>query len=271
MNVRQRGVGIAAVATVATLASAGTDVLVSVAVAGASLGFLALYEALSERVRALRQDRKRDAIDKAVEGVVPLEETTLDAQEKVVEKVETDSPEVGNVDPKEIRRRMRQHLISRKAAMSAELDKALLGVLPASPRGAKRMINHAHLLLDIGLERRIFAPGSRLRPKQLATWVCITERWPAIALAIMDNPKLMEHLERMARQANQGGRREGPAATLARAGIIAPDAGLLAYLRTADPVAAVVDTLVSFSPLRSPDGHRSDAAETEQEYPPARK
>lgn len=239
-------------------------------VVGAGIGILALYESFSEWVRAMRQDRKRDAIDKVVESAVTPEETTLDGHEEVVREVEARNPEVGNVDPREVRRRMRQRIISHNAPR-AELDQALLRVLPASPRGAKRMVNHAHLLLDIGVERRIFALDSGLRPSQLATWVCFTERWPTIAAAVMDNPGLMERLEQMARRPSQGRRPEGPAATLAKAGITAPDSGLLDYLRKAVSVAAVVDTLVSFSPPQPPDGHRSSAAGTEQQYPRARK
>ena len=65
------------------------------------------------------------------------------------------------IDERVIRRRMRQRIISRNELRN-ELDHAVLKVLPLSPRAAKRMFNHAHLLLDIGVERGIFAtqPGS---------------------------------------------------------------------------------------------------------------
>lgn len=272
LNVRQReDLGaVASVVTGLTAASFIADPAVTAGAAGLGLGIVALYGVVSERIRELRQNRKRDAIDKVVECAVTPEETTLDGHEEVVREVEARNPGVGNVDPREVRRRMRQRIISQNAPR-AELDQALLHVLPTSPRGAKRMVNHAHLLLDIGVERRIFAPGSGLRPSQLATWVCFTERWPTIAAAVMDSPGLMEHLEQMARRPSQARRPEGAEATLTKAGITAPDSGLLDYLRKAVSVAAVVDTLVSFSPPQPPDGHRSDAAGTEQEYPRARK
>jgi hypothetical protein len=258
---KQRLVAAMAV-TVATVGTFGADVLVTVAVATAGLSIAAFYEVLSEKVRAFRQDRKRKAIDKVVERVVPLEKTTLDGHEAVAIEVRAESPEVGDVDDGDVIRRMRQRLLSPRAVMRVELDQALMDGLPVSPRGAKRMINHAHLLLDIGIDRSIFGPESGLLPKQLATWVCFTERWPTMAVAVMDNPQLMEYLEQMAHQPSQNGSAEGApfASPVAEAQITAPDPSLLDYLRKAASVAAVVDTLVSFSPAQPPDGQRFDAA-----------
>ena len=63
--------------------------------------------------------------------------------------------------------RMRQRLIS-WTELRADLDRAVLDVLPLSPRAAKRMLNHAHLLLDIGIGRGIFAMKPGLQAGQLA-------------------------------------------------------------------------------------------------------
>jgi hypothetical protein len=90
-------------------------------------------------------------------------ETTLGRQDEVAKELKRQNV---NVDIEEVRRRMRLWIIS-NTNLRTELDSAVREVLPLSPRGAKRMINHAHLLLDIGVGRRVFGTPPGLRPVSL--------------------------------------------------------------------------------------------------------
>ena len=129
----------------------------------------------------------------------------------------------GSIDTWQIRRRMRQLIVSPYTKLREELDAAVLEALPLSPRGAKRMFNHAHLLLDIGVGRGIFENPRRLEADQLAVWVALTERWPSVAAAITADPMLMRRLEYAARQAAPN--------LIEIAGL---DSDLLDYLKDAD-------------------------------------
>ena len=182
--------GTFATLAVLTAATFGADVVLSVgSIAGAAL--TAIVQRYVEDYRERREDQKRQAIDAVVTDKVEPTETTLRLEEEVAEEVEQ---QIKNVDVREIRRRMRQRIISQNELRS-ELDRAVLDVLPLSPRGAKRMFNHAHLLLDIGVERGLFTEQTGLEPSQLAAWVALTERWPSVAAAITSDPSVMRRLE----------------------------------------------------------------------------
>lgn len=198
-------------------------------------------------VRELRAERQRErtrmALDKAVSSAVEPTETEL--RPEAVEKL---AQQVSNTDEREIRRRMRQRIISNNE-LRTELDHAVLEVLPPSPRAAKRMFNHAHLLLDIGVERGIFATQPGLRARQLAGWVALTERWPSAAAAITSDPMLLGRLENAAQQtAHQALRPEQLTAIETDVGITGLEPSLLDYLRRSDSLMACVRLLVSFSP-----------------------
>jgi hypothetical protein len=142
------------------------------------------------------------AIQTRLEGELPESGEPLPEKEKqkraeeVAKEVSAQDRRTGQVDPHEVRRRMLQLIID--TYLRAELDQALLKVLPDSPRAAKRMVNHAHLLLAIGVERGIL--GADVQPCQLAAWVSFTDRWPAVAAAVAASPDLMQVLEDHARR-----------------------------------------------------------------------
>jgi hypothetical protein len=148
-----------------------------------------------ERIRERAKERTRTALDNEVRDVVKTTETALkpdDVQELVQrldKSIDVDLARVAALTGS-VRRRMRQRIIS-NTELRAELDRAVLEVLPLSPRAAKRMFNHAHLLLDIGVERGIFDTQPRLQPRQLAAWVGLNERWPSVAAAITSDPTLL--------------------------------------------------------------------------------
>jgi hypothetical protein len=202
----------------------------------------AVWQLIGERNAEHRRERTRIALDEAVSSEVEVTETALrpDAVEKLAHRV-------SNIGERDIRRRMRQLIISNNE-LRAELDRAVLEVLPLSPRAAKRMFNHAHLLLDIGVERGIFATQPGLRAGQLAAWVALTERWPSVAAAIISDPTLMGRLEEAARQTGPNLRPEQLVRIEQETGIIGLDSSLLEYLRRTDSIVPCVHLLVNFSP-----------------------
>lgn len=233
------------------LAASGVTIATSwvpvIAVPGFAVAVMAaivgLWQALARFYAQRQKQETREALDKAVSSTVEPTETELRP-----EAIEELAQQVSNTDEREIRRRMRQRIISNNE-LRTELDQAVLEVLPPSPRAAKRMFNHAHLLLDIGVERGIFATQPGLRARQLAEWVALTERWPAVAAAITGDPMLLERLEDAARDtAHQVLRPEQLTAIETGIGITGLEPSLLEYLRRSDSLMACIRLLVSFSP-----------------------
>jgi KAP family P-loop domain len=227
-----------------TIATSWVPVIAGIGFAVAVMAaIVGLRQALAQRRKQRQKEETREALDKAVSSAVKPTETELRP-----EAVEELAQQVSNTDEREIRRRMRQRIISNNE-LRTELDHAVLEVLPASPRAAKRMFNHAHLLLDIGVERGIFATQPGLRARQLAEWVALTERWPAVAAAITGDPTLLERLEDAARDtAHQALRPEQLTAIETGIGITGLEPSLLEYLRRSDSLMACIRLLVSFSP-----------------------
>ena len=111
------------------------------------------------------------------------------------------------------------------------------------------MFNHAHLLLDIGVERGIFATQPGLKASQLAAWVALTEQWPAVAAAITGNPMLLGRLEEIAKQTVYGALGPEQLTTMENEmGIIGLDSSILDYLRRSDSLVPCVRLLVNFAP-----------------------
>ena len=190
------------------------------------------------------QRKRRHKLDDIVSSEVGPTEKALrpDAIKKVAQQV-------NDIDENEIRRRMRQRIISPGNELRTELDRAVLEILPPSPRAAKRMFNHAHLLLDIGVERGIFTKKPTLQAGQLAAWVALIERWPSVAAAIANDPTLLGRLEELAQQtAREALRPEQVTAMENDTGIIGLDSSLLDYLRRSDSLVPCVRLLVNFSP-----------------------
>jgi KAP family P-loop domain len=256
-------------------------------VAGFGAVIAAAVPIISERYWERTKERTRTALDKEVRDVVKTTETALnpDDVQELVQRLEAElvhgrvalvrAAALNNPDavPEElqrlakefekereaqlarasilvgtVRRRMRQRIIS-NTELRTELDRAVLEVLPLSPRASKRMFNHAHLLLDIGVERGIFDTQPRLQPRQLAAWVALNERWPSVAAAISNDPTLLGRLEQAAQQtAERDLSLDQLAALETDMGITGLDLSLLDYLRRSDSLVSCVRLLVNFSP-----------------------
>ena len=245
---RRWALAIGSIGVFTTIATLGADVALSAAgLVGAVIS--AAAQVLGETYKDYRQNRKRAEIDDAVKNKVDPAETTLRREAAVAKELER---HVGKIDAREIRRRMRQRIISENH-LRAELDLALLKAMPLSPRSAKRMFNHAHLLLDIGVERGIFAGQSDVSASQLATWVGLTERWPTVAAAITSDTSLAGRLEAIARGREPLNGGERLKAIQAELGVTGVDYALLEYLRGTESLSPVVRLLANFSPE-----HKSD-------------
>lgn len=229
--------GIAAV----TIITLGTDALVGAG--GVAIGTLtAVAQRAGQGYAEHRKNRSRKAIDEAVSNEVKTTETTL--REETVDKL---AQQLGNVDKTVIRRRICQHFNS-SSVLRGELDQAVLDGLPSSPRGAKRMYNHAHLLLDIGFRRGMFAGHSGIKMEQLAEWVALTERWPSVAAAISSDTTVIGRLEEAARRKVKVLRPEQLTKIENKIGIGGLDFILLEYLHKCESLVPVVRLLVNFSP-----------------------
>jgi hypothetical protein len=284
---RRPGVSLAILSSVVTL-------IVTIATFGADIpAFLlglaafvlsALTERAVDRLGERRKKQDRTVIDDAVSKVLTAADKGLNPkkEEEIIEALReaVRNDEDGEIsstlreqivldDPDErtrwiIRRRMRQYLVS-NTKLRTSLDNAVLRFLPLSPRGAKRMFNHAHLLLDTGIGRGVFYRQALLGPNQppslsadqLAAWIALTERWPSVAAAITADPTLMEKLELEARATASGLEPKQVRIIGKKIGIDGLDAALLDLLRSTESLAPVVRTLVNFSPDLSPFTQRS--------------
>jgi hypothetical protein len=284
---RRPGVSLAilsAVLTViATIVTLGADIPTFL-FGLAAVVLSALTERTVDRLGERRKKQDRTVIDDAVSKVLTAADKGLNPrkEEEIIEALREavrndEDAEISSTlrqqivlgDPDErtrwiIRRRMRQYLVS-NTELRTSLDNAVLRFLPLSPRGAKRMFNHAHLLLDTGIGRGVFYKQPPLRANQqpplsadqLAVWIALTERWPSVAAAITADPSLMGKLEEEARGTAPGLDPEQPGIIAKKIGIDGLDSALLDLLESTEPLAPVVRTLVNFSPDLSPFTQRN--------------
>jgi hypothetical protein len=76
-----------------------------------------------------------------------------------------------------------------------EAEHELHSYLPANPRGAKRLINHGRLYIQIAEDREIFGGSPELTYGHLAKWILIVEHWPRLGAALIRDPHKMKILE----------------------------------------------------------------------------
>ena len=79
-----------------------------------------------------------------------------------------------------------------------EAEYELRPYLPANPRGAKRLINHERLYVQIAEDRGIFGGNPELTYGHLAKWVLIVEHWPRLGAALTRDPNKLKVLENCA-------------------------------------------------------------------------
>jgi hypothetical protein len=124
-----------------------------------------------------------------------------------------------------------------------EAEHELLPYLPANPRGAKRLINHERLYVQIAEDRGIFGGSPELTYRHLAKWVLIVEHWPRLGASLIRDPYKMKILENCV-----------SVETLqTELDLIDPNiratGEMLSVLGKAVPLSPILDRLVRFKPL----------------------
>jgi hypothetical protein len=76
-----------------------------------------------------------------------------------------------------------------------EAEYELRPYLPANPRGAKRLINHERLYVQIAEDRGIFGGSPEVTYRHLAKWILIVEHWPRLGAILTREPDKMKALE----------------------------------------------------------------------------
>lgn len=93
-----------------------------------------------------------------------------------------------------VQQRLQRYLVTQSEARVIA-EEEVLRALPSTPREAKRLFNHLHLLLAVAFNRRILSQHSQLSARHLARWLILQERWPKLATVLVAEPKLIESLE----------------------------------------------------------------------------
>jgi KAP family P-loop domain len=241
-------------AFVASTVLAGVAVVVGVAIA------MVWVIRAGERAEAVRRTERRRTIDEIIDKLIhelaskngdPARGSEVGRPTVSQEQIERLAWEIsgryldfGWPDLQEVDRRLKQGIIDE--ILRPELDRALLADLPRSPRAAKRMVNHVHLLLAIAVERGVI--GAEVSVRQLAEWARFTDGWPAEAATVADVPKLMAVFEQVARSSPLDPSYDSSLRVLGDAGFKNPDPTLLDYLRRISPLAEVAEALVNFAP-----------------------
>lgn len=113
--------------------------------------------------------------------------------EKAVLAGESDPDEASGVD-------LDAQLAFRYQRARRDADVVLRRYLPANPRTAKRMVNHASLARAIAEQRGMFR-DSAISQEHLAKWIALSEQWPALGSALTKAPHRMVELEKAASRA----------------------------------------------------------------------
>jgi hypothetical protein len=184
--------GVAAVLAGSSAAGADTaDVTWVVSIVGlVALGSTTTW--LTGSVAELVSRRRRRATTRQVDdGIVARAELSPDRLKREV------VAEADHATPQLVSQRVTR-LHTAQMLTRAVGDSLLLAYLPRSPRAAKRAWCHLHLEIAVALGRGLLVssdPSSELVLRQLEKWVTLRQRWPAIALAVRDEPSLLSRLE----------------------------------------------------------------------------
>jgi len=81
-------------------------------------------------------------------------------------------------------------------------EEVILGLLPALPRTAKRLLNRLYFLLVVAYNRDLIAQA-HVTAQQLGKWAVLLDRWPEAGKAIVKNPDLAGKLEDAAGRADR--------------------------------------------------------------------
>jgi KAP family P-loop domain len=179
--------------------------------------------ALGYRQRQIEQ--RRAEVDGLVDNVIsdvlsdPAAPKDSDAQVALVssrvaqEMADRDRPQPGlwpDWTLRHVEDLMSHEELLRRLQLRAAADEAtrksaeevILGLLPALPRTAKRLLNRLYFLLVVAYNRNLIARAC-VTAQQLGKWAVLLDRWPEAGKAIVRNPDLAGKLEDAAGKADR--------------------------------------------------------------------
>ena len=94
----------------------------------------------------------------------------------------------------EITRRI-QSYVAQNSAIRRSAEEAIVNLLPALPRTAKRLLNRLSFLLVVASSRQLLNGPDGVSAQQIAKWAVLSDRWPEVGRAVARDPALLQRLE----------------------------------------------------------------------------
>jgi KAP family P-loop domain len=167
-----------------------------IAAAGALIGVVAgiISRPLSDRVwNLLVTATRRREIDRQIRTRIAAGERDFSKVEAQVRKATLSGRKNDQLEGL-VRERLQRYLED-ESELQIEAEDEVMRHLEPMPRHAKRLLNRLRLLLFIAHERKMFGGAPNLKPRHIGKWAVLCERWPALALALSQDPTLMVELE----------------------------------------------------------------------------
>src|SRR5919197_6159503 len=141
----------------------------------------------------------------------------------------------------------RHHIEASTVRREAEAE--IRKFLPPLPRAAKRVLNHLRVMLVVADRRGIIGGDPPLTGRHIGKWVLLRVRWPELAAAVANRPRLMRELEAAS----------DPTPTLQDLGLISAD--LVGFVQGETKLDPAVERLTHFAPaLRAVATERKQSA-----------
>ena len=153
-----------------------------IAIGGLVLGAFFIW-AIITYANQSRDEKRRKSLEARISGDADLPSEAADSSELAEERSRLAAEDL----------RLKEYKTKRD-----EAEYEFRPYLPANPRGAKRLINHERLYVQIAEDRNIFGGNPELTYRHLAKWVLIVEHWPRLGAALTREPDKIEILENCA-------------------------------------------------------------------------
>lgn len=150
-----------------------------VVIGGFALGAFSIWAIIAYANRS-RDEKRRKLLEARISGDADLPSGATDSSELAEERSRLAAEDL----------RLKEYKTKRD-----EAEYELRPYLPANPRGAKRLINHERLYVQIAEDRSIFGGNPELTHRHLAKWVLIVEHWPRLGATLTREPNRIEILE----------------------------------------------------------------------------
>lgn len=168
----------------------GYGAVVAISAALINLGYGVLKRKRHERRIAELDQKIRVELDKGVQlsperiGATVAQGADAKEQQLILERAR-----LLVVDESEVRR---------------QVEAVLADYIAPLPRYAKRAINRARFAIGVAFMRKLFEQDAMTVADRLGKWVCLLERWPTLAQALIRRPQTMTQLEDAAAHEDPG-------------------------------------------------------------------